>query len=89
MTSSGWRGPYRHRSACPPSGALIVEPHEAVPFSASRVVCEELRIGGMAWSYQPSESSYAMTTAVDFQSLDFCSALMVLTRKCCSSIGSE
>ena len=28
-------------------------------------------------------------TAVLFQYFDFCSALICLTRKCCSSIGSE
>jgi hypothetical protein len=41
------------------------------------------------WSYQPSESSYAMTTAVLDQSGVCSRALISLTRNCCSSIGSE
>ena len=42
-----------------------------------------------AWSYQPSESSQEMTTAVLEQSGVRSSALISLTMNCCSSKGSE
>src|SRR6267154_2603143 len=41
------------------------------------------------WSYQPSESSQALITAVSFHSFDRIRALMTFTTKICSSIGSE
>jgi hypothetical protein len=42
-------------------------PHSAAWSLTASV--EPLTSGGVTWSYQPSESSYATTTAVDAQSL--------------------
>jgi hypothetical protein len=42
-----------------------------------------------AWSYQPSESSYAITTAVLDQSGERISELISRTTNCCSSAGFE
>ena len=46
-------------------------------------------MGGITWSYQPSESSQAMTTAMRFHSRSRCSLFTVVTRNTCSSSGSE
>ena len=46
-------------------------------------------IGGMAWSYQPSESSQAMITAVLSHSGSVCRKLITLTMNTCSSSGDE
>lgn len=48
-----------------------------------------LTIGLIWWSYQPSLSSWEITTAVSFQSGVCCSRLIVSTMKRCSSSGLE
>src|SRR5215470_6333770 len=64
-------------------------PQLPAPVSASAVVLDWLTVGGITWSYQPSESSYTMITADSCHCGKVCSALMVFTRKVCSSRGSE
>src|SRR5690348_519633 len=86
-TSSGSRGPYPQRPWYPPAGWLV--PQVLGPDRASAEVWESLTMGDIWWSYQPSESSYAITTAVLLQSDDFSSRLIVSTRNCCSSSGLE
>ena len=57
--------------------------------SASSALVEWLTIGPIWWSYQPSESSYAMTTAVSHHSGRRWRKLMTSTMNACSSSGSE
>src|SRR5262252_970688 len=61
MTIKGRRGPKPHFPSWLP-GALV--PQLPAPFKASAGVLEGLTIGDITWSYQPSESSYEMITAV-------------------------
>src|ERR1700675_50189 len=70
-------------------------PHLPGPLSwslflvSALAIAEGLTIGLIWWSYQPSESSYEMMMAVLRQNFDFWIALIVVTRNCCSSSGSE
>src|SRR5215469_18656347 len=98
-TSIGIRGPYPQRPSMPPSGVPF--PHFPRPLSWSLFclfwvlvpeVCvhaEELTIGLIWWSYQPSESSHVITIAVLLQKSEFWSALMTVTTNSCSISGSE
>ncbi len=56
---------------------------------ATLPVADALTIGPVTWSYQPSESSYWMKTAVCDHSCDRCSALTTCTINTYSSSGSE
>ena len=88
ITNIGTRGPYPQRSRAEPAGAW---PHS--PWGPSSLSflwsLDWLTIEGITWSYHPSESSYAIMTAVLFHSGSLCKRLIVLTRKFCSSSGSE
>src|SRR5215471_1823197 len=53
------------------------------------LVADAFTIGPVTWSYQPSESSYWIKTAVCAHSSDRCSALITFTTKTCSRSGSE
>src|ERR1035437_3301451 len=69
---------------------LVLVPQVLVSVGASCAgSLDWLTIGLIWWSYQPSLSSWAITTAVFFQSEVFWSRLIVSTRKRCSSRGLE
>src|SRR5271170_3122138 len=97
---NGWRGPYPQRPcACvvvvlTPARAVVVAlaevPHMYAPeVFWSEAVADWFTSGLVTWSYQPSESSYAMITAVLCHSWLFCRALTTVTIQFCSSMGSE
>jgi len=52
-------------------------------------VFDWLTMGGITWSYQPSESSAATMTAMLFHSGSCCRRFSVLTMNVCSSSGFE
>ena len=87
ITNNGRWGPYPHRSWYIPGDTCQ---HRSDPRSLSYLgSLDWLIMGGITWSYHPSESSYEMMIAVSFHS-GICSIrLIVETRKCSSSIGSE
>ena len=59
------------------AASVQISASTASPDSCTMVLSlEPLRIFGGLWSYQPSESSYAMMTAVESHSSEFCSSLM-------------
>ena len=63
---------------------------QVLPFRTSLAGSfDGLTIGPITLSYQPSESSQLMMTAVLLQVGRLSSWLIVLTRKACSSSGSE
>src|SRR5271166_4414835 len=70
---------------------VTVAPHSpAGPRRASVAGSLEcIVIGPITWSYHPSESSYAMMTAVLLHVGSCSKELIVFTRKVCSSRGSE
>ena len=53
-----------------PGKEVAAVPQAPGPVSASGGPVDGLTIGAIWWSYQPSESSYVMTTAVLLQSVD-------------------
>src|SRR5690242_13818811 len=84
ITSSGsrWLKPQR-------TGKLPSVMGFEAQMAASSEVLEPFTMTGGWWSYQPSESSYVITMAVDDQNLDCSIWLIVFTRNVCSSSGSE
>lgn len=93
MTSSGMRGPSPHMpcSAAPVElvGTSLAGPHAPGPVRESRLVSEAVTTGASTWSYQPSESSHVIITAVECQEGSDSKWLMVSTSQVCSSRGSE
>ena len=81
-------GRSRNAPAAPPSEPIPL-PHIPTPVSASAVLVDWFTTGGMTWSYQPSESSQAMITAVLSHSGSVCRKLITFTMNTCSSSGDE
>src|SRR6267143_7074470 len=90
-TSRGSRGPKPQPPFWVPplTSFAFGEPQLPGPVNSSSDTLDWITIGPIWWSYQPSESSQEIMTAVSFQSFDCMRALMTLTTKICSSIGSE
>src|SRR5713226_7751478 len=91
ITSSGNRGPKPQRPFCVPplTSFAFGEPQLPGPSNWSSDTFDWVTMVPIWCSYQPSESSQEIMTAVSFQSFDCMRALMTLTTKICSSIGSE
>src|SRR6266478_9610962 len=91
ITSSGNRGPKPQRPFCVPplTSFTFGEPQLPGPSNWSSETFDWVTMVPIWWSYQPSESSQAITTAVSFHSGLCIRALIVSTTKICSSIGSE
>src|SRR5579864_9480288 len=88
MTRNGSLGPYPHLSWMAPGAAVPQSP--VGPRRASVAGSLDCMVmGPITWSYHPSESSYAMMTAVLLHEGSCSNELMVFTRKVCSSSGSE
>src|SRR5271165_6686861 len=93
MTRKGNLGPSPHLpSSDPPVEFVGTSAADAQAFGSvreSRLVSEPVMVGASTWSYQPSESSQVMTTAVEDQLGRDSRWLMVPTSHVCSSSGSE